>query len=1367
MSEVFSSKALEANLVHTQEMVIKIPEEQMWFVELSKLQWGIHKRTKEFFSELNHRYRNNQYVIESLHNICLNELWFYNSLDESERALMVLVDIFKDLLDSDLDEKQKDLLIKTLIKFMDRLASLESFPESIISQCLNIIKEDKEKNELFYIQNTGYFKTYFKRIGYMPKFEANLVQLTSELLLKCIDYWDNTSKAEEWFSLKRQLFRLMDEETIKDIGHTFFNKLRTELDEANNWEQLCKLMFYNDISNYFRSFTEKFESSLETIYYLYYLLHLPGMTHLNVHLLYDMNRNIRHVFKELDQDDITSFLDTIMQQFNELKKEHVGTVLDCIATLGKEVINTKNQNNILYFVKWLTKLGFNHPGDLILNSDWQIQVNSNHVKNIRVWLELIEHAPSSMRELLAALIVNLELGGIFISDTDLFQRDVTKLLNSDIGPVYREIKQLARLFPIYFRDIGAEGQLRDVTTAIDESSLRKDRLIHFLRKQVHTESNNTHITLTKKIIDYWYDGNKNQLKDFVPDDIYVWLNTDNNLYTDVHEILINLCEKLCKTPDNLLNTDVDTVKAAIDNLPSGDKKSKDRVSNIFEIYFLLLEKYSLESEDILSVLRQYSFFLEKDMLKLQENLKKGQNIEAVQQICTFMDHLKNIILNPEQSEALENIYYKRHIAAGIPSMYGQYIEPKFEALGLMYRLERTASKLIRQLLQAINLEYITAKTFRNICDILVLFKKGLELDGIYNQGFNSHLDMLKFSLASPSFSFDQYINIFQFMAKDIKRIISEYFFDVYERPLKVIIPQIFFADIPQEEEAQERFYYMESEKFLRNHLSLAFLVQDLDNFITDILESLKNVRDNYSDSFIENMMTYDPDLTFSLLNKGSEEMDNPVFIGAKAFFLKKLNEYGFPVPPGFILTTEVFRHRETIKHHPYMNRELDLQIMNHVSAIERLTGQKYGNPENPLFFSVRSGSSISLPGAMKTFLNVGINDEIAEIYSRKEGFGWAAWDCYRRFLQSWGMAFGIDRDIFDQVMLEHKEKRGVERKMQFTNDQMKEVVGSYKKVLSDFGIHIKNEPFQQLRQAITSVLDSWLSESANQYRNHMQIANEWGTAVLVQKMVLGNLSAKSGTGVVFTNSPFNEYSGISLYGDFAICSQGEDVVSGLVNPLPITERQRKEYHKDISLSLESGFPEIYKALNQYAANLIEKYGFVHQEIEFTFESDNAENLYILQIRNQNLKKQKPSSGFTVPLNQMKLAGHGIGVGSGALSGLLAFDMNDIKKIRKKCNDSKIILARPDTVPDDIPLIFECDGLITGKGGITSHAAVTAVNLGKVCIVNCKGLKIYETEKNCLINGHHFKAGDEIAIDGDLGNIYEGNYATQKSKLNPI
>jgi pyruvate,orthophosphate dikinase len=355
------------------------------------------------------------------------------------------------------------------------------------------------------------------------------------------------------------------------------------------------------------------------------------------------------------------------------------------------------------------------------------------------------------------------------------------------------------------------------------------------------------------------------------------------------------------------------------------------------------------------------------------------------------------------------------------------------------------------------------------------------------------------------------------------------------------------------------------------------------------------------------------------------------------------------------------------------------------------------------------------------------------------------------------MAHGIERDTFDRIILAHKDRCGVELKIQFTDEQMKQIAYDYKALLTEKGIKVEGDLFLQLKGAIVSVLDSWSSKSAIYYRNNMQIADEWGTAVLVQQMTLGNLSTSSGTGVVFTSSPFNVHSGINLYGDFALCSQGEDVVAGLVNTLPVTEHQRKKYYTDSSISLESAFPDIYEALLEYATKLIDHHGFVHQEIEFTFETNRKEGLYILQIRNQNFKKQVSKVSFVLPCHEMNLVGRGIGVSSGVLSGVLAFDMKDLKILKQKYPKGSVILVRPDTVPDDIPLIFNCDGLITGKGGTTSHAAVAAAGLGKVCIVSCKGLKVNEDDKSCIINGHEFKAGDPISIDGELGNVYYGNY----------
>ena len=1355
MDNQFNSRALEVNLAETRYKTIILPDKHSWFLELSKSYWGIHKRTEEFIMEYNHPYVNYDYVIENLHNICLADLWLYNSNEKSEEALMVLVEMFQNMMSKDLKEKLREQLITTMMKFIDRLAKLGNYPTVIIHKCLFIIKEDIKQYEILYIRNSGYFKTYLNKIAEEDEYKQEVFAITKDLMENCITYWEKSSMVEAWFEDKKYLFKERSREKLKLLGKPFFNELHLQLKEASNWHELTEIMFFNDIANYFRRYIEQLDSSLEKIYFLFYLLHSPAMSQLTNHLLYDLNRILRDVFKELDESEVSSFLDNIIDLFEELKPQHITTVLDCISTLGKGVIDTKDQKIISFFINKLIHFGFVHPGEISISSDWQIRVNTNHIKNIRIWLELIGYSPATLKELLSALIVNLKLGGIFISDTDLFQRDVTKLLNSNIATVYKQIKQLTRNFPVYFKEIGAEGKLREVTTVIDELSFRKDRLIHFLRKQVHTESNNTHVELTKKILQFWYDGDLEQLKQAIPLDVYESIELEGEWFVDVHAITKELCAIKQAEPEKLLELEEKEIEAALAEIQIENERDKKRVSLIFQLYNLLLEKYSLESGNIISILKSYRFFNNNEILKLSQMLESSDAKTALHEVFRLMHHLKQIILDTESSEALENIYYKRHVAVGIPSMYGQYLEPKFEALGLMFRLEKVASNLMEKLVGDINPDYLTAKTLQDIYDVLALFQEGLELDGIENQGFNSNFQMLKYSLTSPSFSLDQYINIFQFMAQNVKEIINEYFLRVYDHSLKVVIHQLQGAGLG-EEEAKE-VYLKTSENFYREVLSSAFLIQQLDNYISNIINSLRNLVDSHSSEFIKNMLTYNPDLMISPLYKPTMDIDSQVFVGAKAYYLKKLYAYGFPIPTGFVLTTELFRHKNTILNHSYMNQELDNLIKEQIEEIEKITGLEFGNPGNPLMLSVRSGTAISMPGAMSTFLNVGLNDEIVEALSQKPNFSWTSWDCYRRFIQSWGMSCGIKRDIFDSIIINYKKKYKVEQKVQFTPEQMKNIAFSYKQVLKDYDIHIEKEPYKQLKQAIISVIESWGSHRAKSYREHLQIANEWGTAVIVQKMVLGNIALNSGTGVVFTHDPNQNKPGLNLYGDFTLCSQGEDIVAGLVHTLPVTEIQRNTSYTDSPLSLQSSHPEIYARLIELSNKLIDTYGFNHQEIEFTFESEKPEDLYILQTRDQNINKQDIKAIFDCPVDAMKLAGRGIGIGGGAMSGMIVFDQRDIQMLKKANPEAKFILVRPDTVPDDIPMIFKCDGLVTGKGGATSHAAVTASKLGKVCIVNCKALRVNEQKKECEINGVILKPGEMISIDGNLGNIYLGEY----------
>jgi pyruvate, orthophosphate dikinase len=1352
MDSGFKSRALEVNLAETRHEQAELPPQHQWFLSLSSSYWGINKRTGELFDEYNHPHPNYTFIIENLHTISLTDLWLYSSIEDSEEALLFLVSLFEELMAKDLEDRLLEQLVKTLFKFVDRLLNEGQYPASVVEAALNLIEQGMQKQGHIYMRNAGYFKRYLARAAALKQFSPSVCAMTREILLKSCRYWSETTDVEAWFDSKAELFQSVNREKIGRIGRSFFAELEAGIEQSKTWDEISSNLFFNDIANHFRHFSEEFDSSVEKTYYLVYALHIPGMAQLRKHLLYDLNRLLKTALEELENTEIYRYTDLLFSLFSELKDQQTDTVLDCLFTLGKEIVAMDDHKLTSHYMQRLIEFGFVCPGDIEVSGDWEIMANADHVKNIRIWLDLIETSPYKFKKLLSALVVNLKLGGIFIADTDLFQRDITRLLNADIEPVYKQVKQLARVFPVYFNEIGAEGKLRDVSTLIDELSGRKDRLIHFVRKQVHTESNNTHIDLVAKVAAFWHSGDKASLENFLPADVLSSINTKDELFRGVNSLTRAASEHFSLDHISLLMLPEEDIEKFLESTEEGSERDKKRLLYLVQLYQLLLEKYSFETRNITGLLKHSRFFTEEEIDHFGEKLDGNHYREALEQAYSFMSVLKEVILNRAPTEAIETIYYKRHIAAGIPSMYGQYKEPKFEALGLMYRLEQVASRLMEKVLEDIKLEYISAKTLSAIYEVLVLFKTGLALDGVVNQNFNSTLEMFRYSLTSTSVTLSQYMNIFRFMAQHIKELINEYFIRVYDETINVVIPQIFGKG----KETLAR----ESEIFYREILSSAFLVQELDQFIAGSLSLINNMLENYSEAHIQNMMTYNPDLAISSLDRGTVKIDNQVFLGAKAYYLKKLISYELPIPPGFVLTTEVYRHKETIYEHPYMSYELDRMIARYLSALEKKTKLKFGSPARPMLLSVRSGTAISMPGAMSTFLNIGMNDQVAGALERNPETAWMGWDSYRRFIQSWGMSHGVNRDYFDEVMSKVKAKYSVAFKSDFDAAQMKELALEYKNTLIGHGVEIIENPFEQLKQAINNIFSSWSSIRAVAYRKHLQIADEWGTAVLVQKMVMGNRSKRSGSGVVFTHNPKLKKPGINLYGDFTICSQGEDIVAGLVYPLPISDSQLASGYRESSVTLENSFPNIYRRLRELSIELIEKYRFNNQEIEFTFESDQAEDLYILQIREQNIVQPEKTAVFSTPVENMNFIGRGIGVGGGSLSGVVSFDLADLENNRRNYPDAKQILIRPDTVPDDIQMIFICDGLVTSRGGVTSHAAVAAEKLGKVCIVNCKELVVNERLKQCEINGFILKPGDDISIDGSAGTIYAGNYPVE-------
>lgn len=1370
MSETFKSQALEANLAQTRYRDIYIPAEHQTFVDLSKKYFGINKRANDCITEYHHPMSNHTFVTEELRKILIDDFWFYTREDVPVDALSVPLSMMHHLLCSDVEKKLRLNVVNTLLEFVDIVVTKSSSHNDMAERVFAILNDVFEGNKDCLILASKYVMRYLERSNGVDRFAKMSFDFAHRVMEENVSFWSKASSLETWIEGKDFISRTEIDALRNEIGRPYFERLAMTLEQAKDWKDLESLPTFDQIASRFSDAGRLLGHFMAKFHFVFYLLHVPGMENSRERLIWNMDKMLCEAVDELSVDELMPFVDTIFDLAEELRTDYMSAVLDFQLTLGKKIIDvdkSEQKELVNYFEKKLIAFGFVTPGRVFVGEDWRLSVDENHIKNIRVWLELIEHSQSLMEKLLSALIVNLKLGGIFLSDTDLFQREITKILNSNIRPYYKKVKQLSRIFPVYFNEIGAEGEIRNVTTNMDEISGRQDRLVHFLRKQVHTESNNTLIGLTYNVFGFWYDGDLEILKPLLPKNVYMSVDKGSEWFTYVHLLVQTMGEISCMNAENLLMLSRDDyeqlIRSAAQQLDLEaeiEEREYARLMDIRDLYARLREKYSFESVNIFSSMRNYSFILDGDVDELEKSFKEKDLDKTVKMIYAFMDKLKTIIFNPDESEGWENIYHKRHIAIGIPSMYGTYRENKFEAMGLTFRLERVATQLMERVVSGINLDYISERTLQQICRILEYFRDGLELDGITNQNFNSKLDMLRYSLTSRSFSFDQYINIFQFIAEDVQRIIINHFLKSYEYPLKIVVPQIFDPEGKLSEKEKQTLISRKSEEFHRDLLSDAFLMQPLDNFVARILKSLRGMKADLDMKLINGIMTYNSEMLISPFWDERPKIDSPVFMGSKAFHLKKLYLAGLPVPPGFAITTEVFRRNDTINTIPELRTEIHGMIRGYINELEEITGKRFGDAERPLLFSVRSGTAISMPGAMDTILNVGLNDELVEAIAQDEDHAWTVWDSYRRLLQSWGMAKGIERDVFDEEINRFKQEYNVRQKMDFKPMVMRELAYSYKRILAEHGVVLEQDLFKQVIACINRVIDSWNSSRALAYRSHMSIAEDWGTAVIVQQMIFGNLNDRSGTGVVFTQNPHRERPGVHLYGDFTLRSQGEDIVGGLVKPLPIGETQRKADNRE-GYSMQTLLPEIYKKIYDTAIQLTENMGYSAQEIEFTFESDNPDDFRILQIRDQDLRLEDEMQAFVEAPEEMQQIGQGIGIGGGAMNGLVAFNEEDIAKLRQVCPDEKIILVRPDTVPDDIGMVFDSDGLLTARGGATSHAAVTAVRLGKICVVSCSSLNVDDDCHCAELNGVVLSAGDAIALDGNLGVVYMGHHATEK------
>ena len=510
-----------------------------------------------------------------------------------------------------------------------------------------------------------------------------------------------------------------------------------------------------------------------------------------------------------------------------------------------------------------------------------------------------------------------------------------------------------------------------------------------------------------------------------------------------------------------------------------------------------------------------------------------------------------------------------------------------------------------------------------------------------------------------------------------------------------------------------------------------------------------------------------------LFSEGNADMRN--LLGGKGANLAEMTNIGLPVPQGFTITTEACT--QYYEDGREINEEIQSQINEYIGKMEEITGKKFGDKENPLLVSVRSGARASMPGMMDTILNLGLNEDVVNVIAEKSNNPRWAWDCYRRFIQMYSdVVMEVGKKYFEQLIDEMKAKKGVTQDIELDADDLKELARKFKaeykeKIGSDF----PTDPKEQLMGAIKAVFRSWDNPRANVYRRDNDIPYSWGTAVNVQAMAFGNMGDDCGTGVAFTRDPATGEKG--LFGEFLTNAQGEDVVAGVRTPMHIAEMEEK-------------FPEAFKEFKKVCETLENHYRDM-QDMEFTVEHG---KLYMLQTRNgkrtaqaalkiacdlvdEGMRTEEEAVAMIDPRNLDTLlhpqfdgaalkkavpAGKGLGASPGAACGKIVFTAEDAEKWNER--GEKVVLVRLETSPEDITGMKASQGILTVRGGMTSHAAVVARGMGTCCVSGCGDIAMDEENKKFTLAGKTYHEGDYISIDGSTGNIYDGIIPTVDAKI---
>ncbi|MBI4849669.1 MAG: hypothetical protein HY808_14055 [Nitrospirae bacterium] len=1056
----------------------------------------------------------------------------------------------------------------------------------------------------------------------------------------------------------------------------------------------------------------------------------------------DINNDLSVDARRIVMMNITALLKTLLTEKRSdacraiLEMIGVSTVSDDILLnheMAGPILKSNDEELIVLYKKLLTGIIVPPPKVSGPSGDtWAEIVDPDHLRRLSGFLGVISAGGEQFSEILAHLVSNLFISGVWMPDDRLFQRDISLYLNS--GALKKNFLLqylLLKKIPSYFSEVGASGRLRELTTDID--SWGNDTVLYFLRKQVHVNASSNNIRLIEQIISAWLRNDLSLLEEWAPGDIVSGMKKFNlekysmamrRLFKSLDVISGDIIqfEKLLEFNDE----DLGRAAESIDTTEEVRKK----ITLLCRIYREVRVKYSAQG-----IRTERNVDLKTEFTETLEKLRQ----------------LKTIYTSLEKTEAHESLYFKRHIAFGIPSVIGSYHEPKFDALAETFRLEEQVRLLLEDMILQVEKagEEIDQGTLQAWTSCLECIHELFNLHDLGNFHASEALAILK----TNSLYLSQVNDLLKIWQKELTWMV-ELCYRTFHKPLTDLLMKFPRQDLPdfllRLGADDESFIDKVVDITIRSIISSITGFEELDRLLNSLIKRLSSLVESGKDFRMPDAGTSERKKWFLLsdLSPAKASCLAPL-LGSKAKNLVYLRERGILVPYGTIFPSDITADYQDHTSSP----EFRLALREAVGAIERNTGLSFGSRTSPLFLAVRSGSYISMPGILSSILYCGMNRNTIEGFIDATGDTWIACDSYRRFIEHYAeVALGVEASMFGQIQKEILERNNAKELQQLDTMGMKEIVDRYLGRLEESGQRIPDDPYEQLEQSVRAIYRSWFSGRSVQFRKSMSVSEYWGTSVTLMNMIYGNRLG-SGASVFFTRIPVSFKKGI--YGDIREAGTGDDLVYGR-----FTNRALSRLQTANGDSLEDRDPDLYRAYSELALKVEEAMGHLPQEVESAYVVEGGKRLiYILQTKRMEFRSGSSERFHDSCRMESSIIGRGIGVHGGALSGIATFTASP-DHIRKLEENSRqpVILLRRETSTDDVSVMSEIKGTITAVGGATSHAAILSQKFNITAVVGCADMKIMADAQGmpyAIIGTDEIREGTSISIDGSTGLVYSG------------